>query len=182
MRYKGKQLRGPKVETLAIPREDGDIIFQAQAVMDYGPFLAIDPEPEIPDKIVVGGKRIKDPENSIYKAGYTKWLERKQLWMILESLKVTKDMEWETVDLGDPATYNNYWDELGEAGFNEIERLLIRNLALKTNSIDSEKMEEARERFLHEQQAALSSTSPTVEVKNTLSGGPASASESSLQA
>ncbi len=181
MRYKGKPLRGPKVETLVIPRESGDIVFQARAIMDYSPFVEICPEPDVPDKLLPGGKRVPNPDHPEYKLRQTNWFEQRQLWMILQSLAESKDLEWETVDLQDPATFNNYWDELAEGGFNEMERLLIRNLALKANSVDADKMEEARERFLREQQGDNRSTSQTVEVKNTPSGEPVSDLESSLQ-
>lgn len=168
MRYKGKQLSAPKPEVLVIPREDEDIVFQAQAVMDYSPFELISPEPEPPEKMLPGGKKTKDFQHPAYQERMADWMKKRQLWLILESLKVSEGVEWETVDLNDPETYENYWDELAKSGFNEMERAMIRNLALKANSVDDQKMEEARQRFLQSRGASSEgSTSPKDEAKNT---------------
>lgn len=158
MRYKGQQLKGPKIETLVIPRDDKDIVFQARAVMDFSDYTNRFPMPEPPEKIAPGGKRSKVTDDPQFQENLKKWLEQKQAWMILKSLEASIDVQWDTVNMDDPTTFGNYWDELAEAGFNDMERLLIRNLALKANSVDEEKMEEARERFFKSQAAQQASS------------------------
>ena len=159
MRYKGKTLSGPAIQTLAIPRDsttepgDNDIIFQAQAVMDPEAFELIYPSPEPPSRLLPGDppKQSRNTEDPEYQKALRAWAGKKSSWMILKSLSVTPDLEWERVKLDDPETYDEYPIELRESGFNDIEIRMIINLALKVNSIDEDKMEEARKRFLARQ-------------------------------
>ncbi len=151
MRYKGQQLKGPKRETLVIPRENQeDIVFQAEAVMDFDDFEIICPPPSPPNKLIPGDppRQIPNSEDPKYKTEIRDWATKKQTWVILKSLSVTQDLEWEQVDINNPDTYELYMAELKDAGFNNAELQLIVGLALKVNSVDEDKMEEARQRFL----------------------------------
>lgn len=178
MRYKGRQLKGPKIETLAIPRpptkvlekkgEDGeadtyreesnDIIFQAQAVMDFDEFEILCPPPIPPKMLKPGGVTSVNTDSPEFKIAMNEWATKKRDWLILKSLSVTPDLEWEMVKLDDPDTYSLYAQELKDAGFNHAEVMLISSLAMKVNSVDEDKMEEARQRFLEDQAARLQQT------------------------
>lgn len=166
MRYKGKTLRGPKTETLVIPRESewtevegvkvekfNDIVFQAQAVIDFDDFMAICPEPKPPQVLKPGGVTSTNPEDPEFKKQHHAWLEKRRDWMILKSLEPSKDVEWDQVKMDNPDTYSLYEVELAMAGFNKREAAMIVGLALKVNSVDEDKMEEARQRFFSQQEA-----------------------------
>lgn len=169
MRYKGKQLKGPKTETLVIPREptyepgpngqaagtriDNDVVFIAQAVLDFTAFDLLCPPPLPPNILKPGGVESKNLDDPDYKKAINEWGVKKRDWLILKSLELTPDIEWETVKMDDPETYVNYKQELVDAGFNTQEITMIVGLALKVNSVDEDKMEEARQRFLARQAA-----------------------------
>lgn len=172
MRHKGKTLKGPKTETLVISREpsyidppdgtvegekirvDNDIVFIAQAVLDFDEFEIICPSPVPPNMIRAGSsQQVPNAEDPTYKKEIHEWAIKKRDWMVLKSLQPTPDIEWDQVNLAVPDTYHLYRDELVEAGFNSQEVNMIIGLALKVNSVDEDKMEEARQRFLATQAA-----------------------------
>lgn len=174
MRHKGKSLKGPKTETLVIPREptyqegsgagekiriDNDVVFIAQAVLDFDEFEVIDPPPVPPNMIRPGNPPQQTPntEDPDYKEHVHRWAKRKRDWMVLKSLAPSPDIEWEQVNMLVPDTYHLYYEELKESGFNQQEINLIVGLALKVNSVDEDKMEEARQRFLASQAVKVQS-------------------------
>lgn len=148
MKYNGKKLEGPNVLELYLPRGDSVILIRARAVLDYDEFHKLVPVPEPPVKILKGGAKVPDFEHPTYLVSMNQYGEKKTQWMFLQSLKATNGLEWEQVDLADPATWKNYEKELSDAGFSEQERLRILQLIITANALDEKKLEEARERFL----------------------------------
>lgn len=150
MKLGQRSLKNPREDFLSLPREgQDDIVFKARVVNDYSSFEQLCPPPEPPFIKRKGETEGRpNPEDPNFKIEQSKWYIDKQNWTILESLKVTPDLEWETIDPTDPKTWINYIEELRESGFNAIEISLIRNLALTTNSVSQSKLDEARERFL----------------------------------
>lgn len=155
MKIKGRKIEGRNIEIIAIPRSNGeDIIFQAGAVLDSKEFDMICPMPKPPQKMIRGGTLIYDFDHPTYKKEIEQYGRRRSTWMILQSLKYTPDLEWETVDLGNPDTWQNYEQELRDSGFSETEMTRIINGVMIANCVNEEKVEEARKRFLAGQAAA----------------------------
>jgi hypothetical protein len=73
-------------------------------------------------------------------------------WMFLTSISATPDLEWETVKLNDPNTWENWRKELRDSGFSIPECNYLWSSFSEANSLDNSKIEEARERFLASQQ------------------------------
>lgn len=153
MKLHGKKISGPEVEILVIPRKSGNLVFKAQSVLDYGPFDALCPVPTPPEIMRPGGEKSKNPEAPAFIKALDEWAERRTHWMILESLKATPEIEWETVKYEDPKTWKNYETELKAAGLSNLEMMRILSLVTSVCGLDQKKIDEATERFLADQAA-----------------------------
>jgi len=171
MRIKGKKIEGPNVEIIVIPRKDEDIVFKAQAVLDLEDFEKLCPVPKPPQMLKRGVGMVDDVEDVNYKIAMRVHAERRIDWIVLQSLKATPDLEWETVDYGQPDTWRLYKKELRDSGFGEYEINRIINGVMIANSLDDRKMEEARERFLLGQRLEQEALSSQKEGKNSTPSG-----------
>jgi len=148
MKIAGKKISGPAIEIIPIIRGDEEIILKAQAVLDYDEFYQICPIPKPPEVVLPGGERRSEIENPDYKKKLTEHSNKKYAWMILKSLAATPSLEWETVDLSKPETWENYEKELKDSGFTEQEIFRIIQTVVNVQGLDNKKIEEARKRFL----------------------------------
>ena len=175
MKYAGKKVDGPNVEVVVIPRASGDLVFKAQAVLDYDDFDKLCPVPLPPPIIKKGGERGLDTNDKDYLAAMDKWASAKTNWMILKSLQATPDLEWETVDMSLSETWGNYEQELKDSGFSPPETLRIIQCVINACGLNQEKIDEATKRFLAGVVSSQNSEpSPDSEPKTTPSGEPAS--------
>lgn len=148
MRIGNRQIKGPNQEIIAIPRYDGDIILIAKAVLNWDTFNKACIEPKPPTVITPkGGKQpnINDPK---YVAALDHYGEQRLAWLILESLRDTPDLVWETVKLDDPNTWVNYKKEFQDSGLTPTEVGRIIQGVMIANALNEEKIEQARSRFL----------------------------------
>lgn len=184
MKYKGKKIDRPNREIIAIPRAEGeDIIFIAKAILSYDEFDKLVPLPKPGIKLKKGGERVVDLEGPAYKADMVRYSEKKYAWMILKSLEESP-IEWETVNMGDPSTWNNWESELKKSGFSNIECNRIIKGISDANCLNEEKVEEARKRFLAgiELDQLLESSSLQPELNSTQYGEVVKPGESNHQA
>lgn len=173
MKIKGKKLSNPNREIIAIPRAGSDdIIFIAEAILDYEEFDAMIPEPKPGVKVMKGGEKVLDFDSPNYKSELKNYGIKRYQWMVLKSLRATPDLEWETVNYGDPSTWHNYEKELKDAGFSNVEFNRILKGVSDANCLNEEKVEEARKRFLAGIEQALLEKSSCLsqELSNTQSG------------
>jgi hypothetical protein len=177
MKIHGKKITGFCEEVVVIPRNDGNLVFRAKAVSDYSNFEKVCPEPKGDVKMFPGGREVEDTESPAYIKRYTDWLRKKTHWMILQSLKGTPGLEWETVDLSDSDTWHLYEQEMTDSGLSPAEQGRIVQCVSLANGLDQSKIDEATESFLAGQgaQEAIGS-SPVSEQPVTPSGEPASVS------
>lgn len=149
MKLGGKVLNSLNIETLVIPRGDGDdLVFKFQAVLDYNEFDEKYPIPEPLIRTYPGGRTEKDTESNEYKERLNTWAEKKAHWMFLKSISATPDLVWETIDMANSDTWVNYMTELQTAGFTppEIARMVIT--ATSACGLNQDKIDEATKRFL----------------------------------
>lgn len=161
MKLKGKSITNRNIEIVVLPRGDGDdLVFQAQAIIDYSPFEKICPEPKPPTKLRRDGAKIEDVKDSRFLAMVLEYSKKRASWIILESLSATEGLEWDTIDMSNPDTWNKYQDELKASGLVEAEIVRLINAVAIANALDDSKIEEARKRFLlgQEEKAAESSS------------------------
>ena len=148
MKLHGKPIEGPNVVTVVIPRSSGDLVFKAQAVLDYSDFDKLCPVPQPPTIQRPGGQKSVNVEDPGYKEQLEKWAEKKSCWMVIKSLSVTEGLEWETVDLSDPDTWINHVEELTKAGLTPHEQSRLVNAFSEANGLSQDKIDEATRRFL----------------------------------
>ncbi len=153
MKIKGKRLESTNEVTIVLPRFNGeDIIFKAQVVLDYPNLDKLLTKPEAPS-IQKRGKQEKDYNDKGYTSKGQKNYAYRFNYMVLLSLAAPEGLEWETVDLETPDTWENWAAELKESGIPNTEIIYIFNKVQEVNSLDQDKLDEARERFLQTQLA-----------------------------
>lgn len=176
MKYKGKTIKGPNEELVIIPRgnDQEDFVFICRAVMGYDVFDELVKEPK--PKMI---RRVGETEASplLDDPNYLKEVrehDKKRLsWLICTSLAATEDLEFDTVDLADHTTWNNYYNELQDAGFTSTEIGRITRGVMIANSLDQKKIDEARASFLAmRREAVVLPSSLQAEQKTTQSGEP----------
>lgn len=146
MRYKGKTIsEGHQI--VVIPKGGVDIVFKAKAVRDYSRFDAMVPMPVPPTIQTLGEPNRPDFSDPVYQAQCTLHARKRTAFMILESLKDSEGIEWETVKINDPDTYLNLQTEL-DSVFSPSEQGFIFNAISTANGLNTEKIEEATESFL----------------------------------
>lgn len=173
MKIGGLEVNGPTEEVLVLPRLGDDIVIRCQAVLDMEPFVAMCPEPKAKALLVAGGwkKNDKDPG---YMEQCQAHSQRRFAYIALKSLEPS-DIEWETVQMDSPATWENWEQELRDSGLSSIEVNRIVVCVMQANSLDESKLAEARESFLLGLgEAQEKSSGPAIEPKTTPSGEPAS--------
>jgi len=171
MKINGKKLDGPNYDILAFPRVGGDIIIKIQCVLDYTPFTDMIELPIAP-KIQLRGQKDWKPnvEDPKYNEAIGKYSELKTHWMVLKSLEINDDLEWETVDMADTETWGNYVKELEESGFADMHIAKIINSVASINGLNDDMMEAAKERFLAGELAEQLQNSLKDAAVNTQSG------------
>jgi len=147
MKINGKIIEGPKPEVIVIPKSEEEYVFKAMPVLDYEEFEKLCPTPRPPEKVLKGGETQLDVNDKEYSKKLTEWSECKVSWMTITSLKATEGLEWDTVDMSNPETWNNYITEL-KASFTDAEVQLIINLVYTACGLNQEKIDEATKRFL----------------------------------
>lgn len=161
MKIKGKTISGSNETFIVIPRACGeDIIFKAKAVLDMEPFEVICPMPAPPKRMLPGGQEVPNLTDKGYLTSVNQHSQKRLTWIVLTSLQATEDLVWETVDLADHTTWDNFQTELQDAGFSSVEVNRIVTECIDVNALNEGKINEARERFLlaaQERQEELSS-------------------------
>ncbi len=171
MKIHGKKLSGPNIEVIAIPRQSGDLIFKAQAVLDYEDFDSLNPVPKPPQIMRPGGVTAFDVEDKTYKKALRVWSLSKTDFMVLKSLAATPGLEWEDVNMSDPKTWENYRTEMQESGLSPAEVARIVDGVASACGLNQEKIDEATKRFLALEAAqAVAASSPEAEPSSTPPG------------
>src|SRR5216684_11348 len=118
MKIKGRSIKGPNRDFVVIPRPKGpdgenqDIVFEAEAVLDYGDFEKLCPVPMPPIVTRPGNIQSENVEDPDYKKKLAQHNRQRYDWMVLQSLQITEGLEWEQVKADDPETWSNYEAEL----------------------------------------------------------------------
>lgn len=176
MKLAGKKIKGRNRVIIPIPRPDGNLIFIAEAVPGYEVFEKMVKEPKAPAKQKPDKSMVYDYNDTGYIIQLGVYNKRRIAWLILESLKSTPDLEWETVNMNDPATWENWEKELKAADLNQFEVNRILNGVFEANCLNEGLVQAARESFLHGmEEEQRKSSGQSSEPGNTPSGEPVSA-------
>lgn len=149
MKYKGQTVKNDNIRHVVIPRPSGDIIFIAKPVVSFDGFdeFCLEPKPPIITIHATGEKR-PDLDDTNFKLQLIKYNAQRTHWLILESLKDTPDIVWETVEYSKPDTWSLFIKEFEDSGFTPAEINAITNAVMTVNSLNETQLEEARKRFL----------------------------------
>lgn len=174
MKMNGKPLnKEAHIRHIVIPRQEGDILFVARGVYDFTPFDSIFKMPEPPVVVLKGGVKKKETDNSQYLAELTEYSEIKKAWLIMESLKSSPNIEWETVTYDNPETWRNCLSELEEY-FNPAEVTAIQEAVFIVCGFSTELIQQATSDFLAGQGALpVNCSYQDLEQVSTLSLNPA---------
>jgi hypothetical protein len=151
MKISGQPISRPKDEFIVIPRDGQNVIFKAQAVLDYTEFEKLCPEPVAPTKHYPDGHEEVNLSDAKYLKARDSWATKRSSWLIIESLRITEGLEWDTVSYSDPETWGNYRKEL-EMTFATGEINAIIGTVMMANSLNDSRFEEAKKLFLATQQ------------------------------
>lgn len=174
MKFKGQKALGPKPEYIVIPRGDDDIVFIAKPILDYSGFDALCPRPVPPGILFPDGRKGQDLESPEFRNKLNEYLQLRTNWYIINALRETPEMEWETVNYSDPSTWENWRKEFDEFLTEREINSVLDGIAV-ANGLDQAKIEEAKERFLVGMANRLSEPSSLpIEEKTTQSGEPVS--------
>ncbi len=148
MKINGKDVKGPYFRHLVLPRPNGNLVFRFQAVLNFEEFDAIYPRP-IPPTIQKPGEvtvvKTNDPK---YLEELDKWARARSHWMFLKSISATEGLEWDTVNIKDPTTYENFEKDFANSGITSAEIMRLFREASIVSGLDSDKIEEATNDFL----------------------------------
>lgn len=148
MKINGKTLNAAIVETIVIPRPDGDIVFRCAPVIDYSEFDALCPKPVPPKIKPAKGEVYDDVNDANFKVQIADYSNKKTNYLFIKSLAATEGLEWTKVNMSNPDTWGSFMDELRESGFSELHIGMIINKCIEACGLDSKKIEEATKRFL----------------------------------
>jgi hypothetical protein len=149
MKIAGKKIEGRNTEVIILPRPMGDdIVMRAEAVLSMDRFNRLCPEPVAPQRIKPGGIKEPNLNDPSYKSELGFYQQKRLAFLILESLKATPDLEWETVKDDEPGTWLNWEKELADSGISAIEIGRIRTGVFNANCLNEQLIETARETFL----------------------------------
>jgi hypothetical protein len=136
----------PAEEILVLPRGDQRIVLRARGLEDMEPFKALCPEPQMPGKLTKDGW-VPDAEDAGYKSVMEEHGKRRLAYMVVRSLEPSQ-IEWDTVQLDNPATWNNWEADLKQGGMTQVECNRVLSLVLEANCLDEAKLRKARAVFL----------------------------------
>lgn len=154
---------------LVLPRGKSEIVFRATGLRDDDDFIAICPQPKPPGKTTRDGF-VANTNDPTYQQVMTEWGKRRFAYMLLRSL-APSNIEWDTVQMGDPRTWTNWERDLKEAGLTQVECNRVAALVLEANALDEEKLNKARESFLAGQEVTLLQSSGQVSEQETTPSG-----------
>jgi hypothetical protein len=136
----------PTEEVLVLPRGDKTVVFRAVGLEDMEGFKKLCPEPTPPSMLTKDGY-VPDTKDTGYQSVLAEYSARRLAYMVVYSL-MPSQIEWDTVQLDNPATWIHWEDDLKAAGFPQVVCNRVLGLVFEANCLDEAKLQKAREVFL----------------------------------
>jgi hypothetical protein len=154
MKVGGVQVTPPPEGLLVLERDGEPLVFRAKSVPVevWDHFNKICPEPLVPMVLVKGEKKANTTDET-YQLQCKKLQAKRISYLCLKSLEPS-NIEWDSVNMDDPDTFEKFEDDLRNAGMTEIEIQKVIQLCVGANSLDEAKLRAARESFLRGQREA----------------------------
>ena len=155
MKINGKVIEQAPPEIIVIPRQSGDVVFEAHPILDYSNFDAHAPMPKPPEVRRPGDDApAANPDDPKYRESMNDWAAKKTDWMVITSLKSPGGLVWDTVKVDDPESWKNYKTELAASGFSEYEINRIMDTVFRACGLSTGLIEQATKNFLASQAEA----------------------------
>ena len=148
MKINGKDIPKQGIETIVFPRPDGNLVFRAKPIADYEDFDKLCPLPVAPEMVKPGNIRVRDVEHPEYKKAMSLWADKKSNWMLIQSLAATEGLTWDTINLSDSDTWQNFAKELETSGLSRLEVSKLFDIVIVACGLTQDKIDEATKRFL----------------------------------
>lgn len=156
MKIKGKKITERNIVLVVFPRPEEPLVFKAGAIIDESEFDVLVKRPTPPMIQKPGKEPIADFEDADYRKLVDEWIIKKNNWFVITSLGATDGLEWEQVKQGDPDTWKLWREELKGAGLSRYEINRLVEATNEANSLDEDKLDEARKSFLRSQAVVAS--------------------------
>lgn len=169
MRIGNRTSAKPQNGSFFVNRGDDSFELLIEPVLDFSEFDKVCPEPPIPTKTSRTGEITIDTRGKAMQRTI-KYGRLKAQYMIIKGLLINEGFEWETVDLSNPETYQNYEKELLEFGLTPGEITLLSIEVNRVNGNDAKFNEQARSAFLASKEEDSQSPSSSDELFFTLRG------------
>jgi hypothetical protein len=143
----------PCEEILVLPRGDSRIVFRAHGLDSFDDFNRRCPEPVPQMKLTKDGS-VADTDDKNYQDAISSHGRRRLAYIIVYSLQPSQ-IEWDSVEMDKPATWENWEKDLRNGGLSQVECNRVMHLAMEANSLSEDKLVKARESFVRGMQAAL---------------------------
>lgn len=168
MKFAGKKIVKNQY-VLPIIRGEVTQYIVLNAVSDPDLFEKICPEPQPQGSSRKPGEAsVPDYSAKSYVDARNEWSKQRWRWLLLEGLKATPELEFETVDIANPDTWKNIEDEFKESGMTKGEYIELIQAVYMVNGLDEDKVKEARESFFRTvSEAALALSSQTAEQQSS---------------
>lgn len=147
MKLGGKTFSTP-VKDVVLPREDGDIVFKICGITSFDHFDSLVKEPK-PPTIKIKGKAAKtDRDDPRYQDELADYGKLKIAYIVVASLAVTPDLEWDQITLDNPSTWETWQKELADAGIAVYEINHLLSEILDINGLGEDRYKDAKDAFL----------------------------------
>ncbi len=161
-------------DVLVLPRGEEAIAIRAKAIPDFEEFNKTCPEPEPPGKLTKDGF-VPNKDDETYKGRLEQHNIRRIGWMVTRSLQ---EIDWDKVNVENPKTWAKWQEDLEDSGFTAVECNLVLALVIDVNSLNEQKLKDARDSFIRgQEQEAKRLSSQNSEQENSPSGKPVKDSE-----
>jgi hypothetical protein len=149
MKINGKKVSEANELVVVIPRHNqDDLIFRFRAVLDVDAFHKLVKMPEAPI-VYRGAEPERDMEHPAYVSAVQDYVMKHTNYVFLVSLMSgSPHIEFETVNIEDPATWDNFRTEMRQAGLTTAEINTLVRAAREVNGVDPEKIKDATKSFL----------------------------------
>ena len=150
---------------LVLPRGEQNLVFRARGVKDMDEFDLLCPAPKPPGRQTREGWK-----DNLKDKTYMQVLEvynKKRLGYLVTRSLMASCIEWDTVQMEDPASWNNWQTDLLNSGLTQVECNRVLGLVMEANALDEAKIIQARESFLAGLAMMPESSGPLSDQQNT---------------
>jgi len=148
MKIGGQEVpKDPNYELVPLLRAGQTFMLKLQTVTDFSERDTMLPEPKPSKVLKPGGKETVNLHDPEYLRARNEHTGKMFNWVVLKAL-APSEIEWETVDMGDPNTWENWEKELKANGCTDADLGRIIQSVFNVQGLDQDKIDKARDDFL----------------------------------